>query len=62
MRRAAAVIAVVAVATIAARVAVPSHASHFRYSVELACGFERWNVKTLQDRPRLLRARTATIG
>lgn len=26
-----------------------------------ACGVERWTVKTLQDRPRLLRARKTTI-
>lgn len=26
-----------------------------------ACGVERWSVKTLQDRPRLLRARKTTI-
>jgi hypothetical protein len=62
MRRVAVVVAVVAVAMIAVRVAAPSHASHFHYSAALACGVERWTVKTLQDRPRLLRARTATIG
>jgi hypothetical protein len=27
----------------------------------LLCGFDRWAVKTLQDRPALLRLRTATI-
>lgn len=26
-----------------------------------ACGVERWSVKTLQDRPRLLRARRTTV-
>jgi len=26
-----------------------------------ACGFERWTVKTLQDRPRLLRNRLTTV-
>jgi len=26
-----------------------------------ACGFDRWTVKTLQDRPHLLRARKTTI-
>ena len=51
MRRVAAVVAVIAVAVIAARVAVPSSASHFRYSAALTCGVERWKVKTLQDRP-----------
>jgi hypothetical protein len=60
--RAGVVIGVVAVATIAARVAVPSNASHFRYSAALTCGVERWKVKTLQDRPRLLRAHSIPIA
>jgi len=30
-------------------------------SASAACGVERWTVKTLQDRPRLLPARTTTI-
>jgi hypothetical protein len=53
---------VVAIAVVVARVAAPSHASHFRYSAALACGVERWKVKTLQDRPRLLRAHSIPIA
>jgi hypothetical protein len=62
MRRAALVVALVALATVAARVAVPSRATHFRYSAALACGVERWKVKTLQDRPRLYRAHAISIA
>ena len=62
MRRAVAVVAVIALATIAARVALSSNANHFRYSAALACGVERWKVKTLQDRPRLLRAHSIPIA
>lgn len=32
-----------------------------RASTSAACGVERWTVKTLQDRPRLLPARKTTI-
>ena len=53
---------VVALAVLAARIAAPSHASHFRFSAALACGVERWKVKTLQDRPRLLPLRDTTIA
>src|SRR6058998_855664 len=53
---------VVALAVLAARIAAPSHASHFRFSEALACGVERWKVKTLQDRPRLLPLRDTTIA
>src|SRR2546430_2049187 len=55
-RRVVAVALVVACAVLAARIAAPSSGGHFRYSAALACGVERWKVKTLQDRPRLLRA------
>lgn len=62
MRRIAVVGVVVGIAVVVARVAAPSHASHFRYSAALACGVERWKVKTLQDRPRLLRAHSIPIA
>ena len=62
MRRLGLVIAALAVAAVAARVATPSSSSHVRFSAALACGFERWKVKTLQDRPRLYRAHAITIG
>ena len=55
-RRVVAVALVVACAVLAARIAAPSSGAHFRYSAALACGVERWKVKTLQDRPRLFRA------
>src|SRR5438105_760595 len=62
MRRAAVLIAVVAVATVAALVATPAPADRFTSSSAFACGVERWTVKTLKDRPRLLRARTTTVS
>ena len=49
-------------AAVVARVAAPSDAHHFRPSAALACGVERWTVKTLQDRPVLLRARSTTVA
>jgi len=53
---------VVGMAVVVARVAAPSHASHFHYSAALACGVERWKVKTLQDRPRMLHVHSITIA
>jgi hypothetical protein len=53
---------VLGLAVLAARIAAPSHASRFRFSGALACGVERWKVKTLQDRPRLLPLRDTTIA
>jgi hypothetical protein len=61
MRRISVVAVVVGIAVVVARVAAPAHASHFRYSAALACGVERWKVKTLQDRPRLLRVHSIPI-
>jgi hypothetical protein len=52
----------VACAVLAARIAAPSSGGHFRYSAALACGVERWKVKTLQDRPRLLRAHAIPVS
>jgi hypothetical protein len=62
MSRIAVVAFVVGIAVVVARVAAPSHASHFRHSAALACGVERWKVKTLQDRPRLLRVHSIPIA
>jgi hypothetical protein len=62
MRRGAVALFVVVIAVVVARVAAPSHAAHFRYSKKLACGVERWKVKTLQDRPRLLRVHSIPIA
>jgi hypothetical protein len=61
-RRIVAVAFAVACAVLAARIAAPSSGGHFRYSAALACGVERWKVKTLQDRPRLLRAHAIPIS
>jgi hypothetical protein len=62
VRRIAVAVVVVGLAVVVSRVAAPSHAGHFRYSAALACGVERWKVKTLQDRPRLLRAHSIPIS
>jgi hypothetical protein len=35
---------------------------HARFTAPLACGIERWKIKTLQDRPRLLRPRLSTVA
>jgi hypothetical protein len=62
-RRAAVVLLIAALGAVGARVAAPSRATtHFRYSAAAVCGIERWTVKTLQDRPRLLRARATTVA
>src|SRR6266487_2132608 len=53
---------VAVIAAVAARVAAPSESGRVRFSAALACGVERWTVKTLQDRPRLLPLRDTTIA
>jgi hypothetical protein len=53
---------IVLVAAVAARVAAPAHQRQVRFSAALACGVERWNIKTLKDRPRLLPARATTVA
>jgi hypothetical protein len=62
VKRAAIVLLIVFAAAAAARVAAPSNSHHFRFSAALACGVERWGIKTLNDRPRLLRARPTTVA
>jgi hypothetical protein len=62
MRRALVVVMVVVVGAVAVRVAAPAHQRPVRFSAALACGVERWNIKTLKDRPRLLRARPTTVA
>ena len=61
-RRAVAVVLVAALAAIAARVAAPAPAHVARPSAGLVCGVERWRIKTLQDRPRLISARPTTVA
>ena len=56
---AAAVAAVLAAALAASRAEATSLAGSTRSGG--ACGVDRWTVKTLQDRPHLLRARKTTI-
>jgi hypothetical protein len=53
---------IAASAVIAAGIAASSTATHAGLSGALTCGVERWTVKTLQDRPRLLRARATTLA
>lgn len=36
---------------------MPAH-----FAAPLACGVERWSIKTLKDRPSLLRAQLTTVG
>jgi hypothetical protein len=58
LRRASIIVASAA----AARVAAPAPEQHAAFSAALACGVERWGVKTLKDRPLLLRARPTTVA
>jgi hypothetical protein len=51
----------VALVTVAAAVFASATARSSGAVSASACGVERWAVKTLQDRPRLLRARKTTI-
>ena len=62
MKRACVVIVIALVAAVAARVAAPAHQRQAHFSAALACGVERWSVKTLKDRPLLLRARPTTVA
>lgn len=49
MKRASVVILIALVAAVAARVAEPAHQRQAHFSAALACGIERWSVKTLKD-------------
>jgi hypothetical protein len=62
MKRASVLIVIALVAAAAARIAEPAHQRQAHFSAALACGIERWQIKTLQDRPRLLRARPSTVA
>jgi hypothetical protein len=61
-RRLLTVVLVAAVAAVAARVGAPAPQHHARFSAALACGVERWSVKTLKDRPHLVRDRKTTVA
>jgi hypothetical protein len=63
VKRAAVVVVIALAAAVGARVAVPAQKQiPARVSAALACGVERWNIKTLKDRPLLLRARSTTVA
>jgi hypothetical protein len=62
VKRALLVVLVIVVAAVAARVAAPAHQRRAHFSAALACGVERWPIKTLKDRPRLLPARPTTVA
>src|SRR6476646_3364650 len=62
MKRVSIVIVLALVAAFAARVAEPAHQRQAHFSAALACGVERWSVKTLKDRPRLVFRRPTTVA
>jgi hypothetical protein len=62
VRRALIFVVAVLLAAVAARVAAPAHRGHARFSAPLACGVERWRIKTLKDRPALVPARPSTVA
>jgi hypothetical protein len=61
-RRVLTVLFLAAIAAVAARIAAPAPNRPAGHSAALSCGVERWQIKTLQDRPRLLRARPSTVA
>jgi hypothetical protein len=62
VKRASVVLLIALAAAVAARVAVPAQRQiPAAVLIQLACGVERWNIKTLKDRPLLLRARATTV-
>jgi hypothetical protein len=61
-RRVLLVALVAVIATVAARVAAPAPEPHAGFSAALACGYDRWSIKTLKDRPELVRAQRTTVA
>jgi hypothetical protein len=53
--------AAIASIPVALHVAAPAAAPHVALPVTQACGYDRWNVKTLQDRPRLFQTEESTV-
>jgi hypothetical protein len=53
--------AIVASVPVALHVAAPSAAPHAALPVAQTCGYDRWTVKTLQDRPSLLPTESSTV-
>jgi hypothetical protein len=62
VRRVSVVLLIAVAAALAARVAAPAHQRPARFSAALACGVERWSIKTLKDRLRLFPARATTVA
>src|SRR5689334_10153491 len=60
-RRLVVVLMIALSAGLAARVAAPSSGPVAKASLVSSCGVERWKVKTLQDRPRLLPLQIKTV-
>jgi hypothetical protein len=61
-RRVVIVLVIGVVAAVAARVAAPAPQRPVRFSAALACGVERWTIKTLQDRPKLYVPQHTTVA
>jgi hypothetical protein len=61
MRRVTIVLVVALAAGVAARVAAPAPKTA-RFSAALACGVQRWSVKTLKDRPYLSAPRPSSVA
>jgi hypothetical protein len=57
-----AVAAIVASIPVAVRVAAPAAQPRASLSAAQACGFDRWTVKTLQDRPPLLPTKSSSLS
>lgn len=53
---------VAVIATAAARVAAPAPERHAGFSAPLGCGYDRWSIKTLKDRPKLVKPEETTIA
>ncbi len=63
MKRASVVLLIAVASAAAARVAAPAPRQiPASVATQLACDVERWNIKTLKDRPLLLRARATTVA
>jgi hypothetical protein len=63
-RRAAAVFGVAAITastTVAVHEASPADSPHGQVVTHQACGYDRWSVKTLKDRPSLLATKRSTV-
>ena len=52
---------VVAAIPVAVHVAAPAAAPHAALPATQTCGYDRWTVKTLQDRPHLLPTTSSTV-